>query len=172
MAGEQDSGGGLDRRSFLKAGLAAAAAGAGGCVGTDRAAWGGVALAASRKRNGLNVIQIILHDTGQAFGCYGMEVKTPHVDAFAAEGVRFSNHFCNSTPCSPARGCVMTGQYAHHNGLIGLVNKGWDIPDGVPTVVDHFNDAGYETVLCGLQHERHPRKGNAMHYRKRFSTRG
>ena len=167
--------GGLDRRSFLKAGLAAAAvgaAGAGGCAGTQNLVQAGAVPAVGRKRNGLNVIQIILHDTGQAFGCYGMDVKTPCVDAFAAEGVRFSNHFCNSTPCSPARGCAMTGLYAHHNGLIGLVNRGWDIPDGVPTMVDRFNDGGYETVLCGLQHERHPRKGNAMHYRKMFSTRG
>ncbi len=172
MAGDGTSGGGLNRRSFLKAGLVAAAAGAGGCLGSAPIAGPAALASTGRRRNGLDVIQVILHDAGQEFGCYGKPVKTPHVDALAAEGVRFSSHFCNSTPCSPARGCVMTGQHAHHNGLIGLVNKGWDIPDGVPTMVDHFNDADYETVLCGLQHERHPRKGNAMHYRKRFSTRG
>ena len=167
------SGGDVSRRSFLKVGLAAAAAGA-----SERLLAGAPEPAAATAAPGagasgkLNVIQIILHDAGQQFGCYGRAVKTPGIDALAAGGAVFSNHFCNSTPCSPARGVVMTGQYAHRNGLIGLVNKGWDIPDGKKVLVDHFNEGGYETVICGLQHERHPRKRNPMHYQKRFSTRG
>jgi len=48
----------------------------------------------------------------------------------------------------------MTGQYAHQNGLMGLVNCGWSMPEKTRTIVDEFNDAGYETVHCGMQHER------------------
>ncbi len=120
----------------------------------------------------LNVIHVILHDAGQEFGCYGAAVKTPGVDALAAEGAVFTNHFCNSTPCSPARGCIMTGQFSHANGLIGLTNKGWNIPPAKRTLVDHFNDGGYETVRCGLQHERNYRGRELMRYQKKFSTRG
>jgi arylsulfatase A-like enzyme len=63
----------------------------------------------------------------------------------------------------------MTGQAAHRNGLIGLVNRGWELPGTVPTVVDHFNRAGYETVLAGLQHERRRRSG--LRYQRDLSIR-
>ena len=172
MAGEGEGKLDVSRRSLLKAGLAAAAAGASGCLSEGGPAAAGAAAAKSNRRGKLNVISIILHDSGQEFGCYGKPVKTPGLDALAAEGVVFTNHFCNSTPCSPARGALMTGQFAHHNGLIGLVNKGWDIPHHKLTIVDHFNNAGYETVRCGLQHERHPKDRRAMRYQKTFSTRG
>ncbi|KKL71367.1 hypothetical protein LCGC14_2095610, partial [marine sediment metagenome] len=170
-----DRSGSVSRRNFIKASLAGAAMVGSGCVPADEsastAAHAAPVVAAARGKR-LNVIQVILHDAGQHFGCYGQKVSTPGIDALAAQGAIFTNHFCNSTPCSPARGCVMTGQYAHRNGLIGLVNKGWDIPPHTQTLVDRMNDAGYETVRCGLQHERHPRNRNAMRYQKNFATRG
>lgn len=47
----------------------------------------------------------------------------------------------------------MTGQYAHNNGMMGLAHFGWRINPGIRTVVDYFNEAGYETTHCGLSHE-------------------
>ena len=49
----------------------------------------------------------------------------------------------------------MTGQYAHTNGLMGLVNIGWSMPAETQTSVDYLNAAGYETAHFGFQHERH-----------------
>ncbi|WP_292197631.1 sulfatase-like hydrolase/transferase, partial [Mesorhizobium sp.] len=42
-------------------------------------------------------------------------VKTPHVDALAAEGVLFQRHYGGAAPCSPARACLYTGLYQMNN---------------------------------------------------------
>lgn len=49
----------------------------------------------------------------------------------------------------------MSGQYAHTNRLMGLINRGWSMPEQTRTVVGHLNDAGYETAHFGSQHERY-----------------
>ncbi len=82
-------------------------------------------------------------------------MESPNLDRLAAEGVRFANCYSASTPCSPARGCLMTGRYAHCNGQIGLTHRGFPLPDEEKTIVDHLNAAGYLTAHIGLQHERH-----------------
>lgn len=51
----------------------------------------------------------------------------------------------------------MSGRYAHATGAIGLSHFGWPLPLEVRTTVDDFRDAGYETILSGLNHERHPK---------------
>jgi arylsulfatase A-like enzyme len=48
----------------------------------------------------------------------------------------------------------MTGRYAHTNGVIGLANRGWSLPESERTTVDYLNDAGYLTINIGGQHER------------------
>lgn len=101
-----------------------------------------------------NILMIICHDLGQVLGCYGDEsVPSPHLDSLAKEGVMFPHHFCAATPCSPARGCLMTGRYASSNGLMGLVNLGWSLP-AQPTLATVLAELGYETHLIGLHHER------------------
>jgi N-sulfoglucosamine sulfohydrolase len=132
----------MKRREFLGTGVSA---------GLGAAASGLAAGNASAP----NIIYIIVHDLGTALSCYGeKDVQTPRLDEFASQGVRFVNYLCNSTPCSPSRSCIMTGRYAHSNGLIGLANKGWTMPPAERTAVDYLNDAGYETVNIGGQHER------------------
>ena len=115
-----------------------------------------------------NVIQIVAHDLGKELGCYGRAACTPNLDALSNSGVHFKDAVTSSTPCSPARGVLMTGMYAHRNGLIGLVNAGWTLPSSVPTIVDYFNRAGYETVLSGFQHE--CRRPEELRYRKLLSS--
>ena len=45
-------------------------------------------------------------------------VKTPNIDALAAEGVTFLNHYANAAPCSPARACLYTGLYQQTNRVV------------------------------------------------------
>jgi len=56
----------------------------------------------------------------------------------------------------------MTGMTAHTNGLAGLANPGWEwsLPESVKTLVDDFNQHGYETVHSGMQHERQSKHAN------------
>jgi len=101
-----------------------------------------------------NILLIIPHDLGTRLGCYGeTSVATPNLDQLASEGVRFENHFCTAPYCSPSRGAIFTGKYPHANGLMGLVNLGWDLPDCNRTLGRELGDAGYETFLFGFQHE-------------------
>ena len=75
-----------------------------------------------------NIIHFICHDLGKELGCYGKPIASPNLDRFANEGVTFTNAFCNSPACSPARGCIMTGRYAHCSGGVGLAHMGWPLP--------------------------------------------
>ncbi|MDX1359171.1 MAG: sulfatase-like hydrolase/transferase, partial [Clostridia bacterium] len=101
-----------------------------------------------------NVIVIVPHDTGTSYGCYGnKDVQTPCIDKMAEEGAVFYNNFGTAPFCSPSRGSIITGKWPHVNGLMGLTNMGWDLPKENLTDAILFNKGGYDTILCGLQHE-------------------
>ena len=101
-----------------------------------------------------NVLLIAVHDLGTRLGCYGSEnVPSANLDRFAAEGVRFTRNFCTAPYCSPSRGGIISGQYPHVNGLMGLVNLGWDWRPENHTLAKLLGSAGYETHLFGFQHE-------------------
>ncbi|MDN4075965.1 sulfatase family protein [Fictibacillus terranigra] len=100
-----------------------------------------------------NIILMISHDTGRYLGCYGRQVATPAIDKIADNGVRFDNYFCSAPQCSPSRGSIMTGLYAHNHGMIGLSHLGFTITEDKTTLPKELDKAGYETVLIGLSHE-------------------
>lgn len=102
-----------------------------------------------------SILHIICHDLGQHLQCYGRpDVSSPNLGRLAAEGVRFARCYTASPPCSPARGCLMTGLYAHSNGQVGLTHRGFPLPEDEKTIVDHLNAAAYLTANIGFQHER------------------
>jgi arylsulfatase A-like enzyme len=101
-----------------------------------------------------NILLVIVHDLGTRLGCYGYDsVPSPNLDRLAGEGVRFERNFATATFCSPSRGSMITGKYPHVNGLMGLVNLGWDWDPSNRTLAMALGDAGYETSLFGFQHE-------------------
>src|ERR1044071_3067878 len=63
-----------------------------------------------------NVIWIMADDLGYGdLGCYGQtKIKTPHVDALAKEGTRFTQCYAGSTVCAPSRCTLMTGLHTGH----------------------------------------------------------
>ena len=73
-------------------------------------------------------------------------VKTPNVDALAAEGVLFRSHYGGAAPCSPARACLYTGLYQMNNRVCR---------NGTPLDARHGNIAlsvralGYDPTLFG-----------------------
>ena len=101
-----------------------------------------------------NILLITVHDLGIRLGCYGFSsVPSPNLDRLAEEGIRFTQNFSTAPYCSPSRGSIITGQYPHVNGLMGLVNLGWDWPKENYTLARALAGSGYETFLFGLQHE-------------------
>ena len=101
-----------------------------------------------------NILQIITHDLGRYLPCYGWRaVEAPNLTRLAASGVVFEQNYAASICCIPARGCLMTGRYAHESGLVGLVNRGWDYRPNERTLAHELAEAGYRTLLFGLQHE-------------------
>jgi arylsulfatase A-like enzyme len=107
-----------------------------------------------------NIIVILMDDVGFSdIGCYGSEIPTPHIDALAAEGIRFTQ-FYNTARCSPSRASLMTGLYPHEAGLGWLDNKvepkskgfqGKLMPRCV-TIAEVLRDAGYFTAMTGKWH--------------------
>jgi arylsulfatase len=97
-------------------------------------------------------VLFILADQHNAkvLGCQGHpDVKTPHLDRLAAEGVRFDNAIAQNPICTPSRMCYLSGQYAHNHGCYGLSGPN---PRGLPTVLGHFRRAGYRTGAIGKIH--------------------
>jgi choline-sulfatase len=83
-------------------------------------------------------------------GCAGSpQVETPHLDALAARGVRFTDAYCNAPLCGPSRMSFLTGRHPYRNGV--YINE-HTLSSDVPTIAHTLGRAGYETTLCGRMH--------------------
>ncbi len=87
-----------------------------------------------------------------ALGCYGHAVAhTPHLDALAVRGARFTNAYAATPLCCPSRAAVATGRFPHQTGY-------WDnvlAYDGrYPSWMRRLRDAGRSVVSIGKLHYR------------------
>ncbi len=103
----------------------------------------------------VNVLYIHSHDTGRYVQPYGHAVPTPYLQRLAEEGILFRQAFCASPTCSPSRVCLLTGQWAHCNGMFGLAHRGLRAADYSHFLPHTLKKAGYVTALAGIQHEAH-----------------
>ena len=101
-------------------------------------------------------ILVIMTDQqrGDALGCAGHPVlQTPHLDAIAAQGVRFANAFTVSPLCMPARASFLSGAYPHNHGLwTNRATPSNELPAGDETVFQQLRRAGYHTGHIGKGH--------------------
>lgn len=100
----------------------------------------------------MNVLYLNTHDIGRYLQTYGYPVHTPNLLQLSREGIAFTQMYCASPTCSPSRGALLTGQYPHNNGLIGLSHRGFQV-NGKHHLANYLKSQGYETVLSGVQHE-------------------
>jgi choline-sulfatase/uncharacterized sulfatase len=82
-------------------------------------------------------------------GCAGhSQALTPHIDAFAASGVRCTRAYTQNTICTPSRTCILSGQYCHNHGVYGLSGPA----PGATNLFRHFKAHGYFTAGFGKLH--------------------
>ncbi len=102
-----------------------------------------------------NVIIIYADDLGIGdLGCYGGQAPTPHVDALARQGIRFTNMHAMAATSTPSRYALLTGQYAwRQKGTdVAAGNAGMIIRPEQYTMADMFRNAGYQTAAIGKWH--------------------
>lgn len=135
----------MDRRTVIK-GMTGAA--------TLLAAGGAPTVHANTARR--NVLLVVSDDQGLDLGCEGVAVRTPHLDALARRGTRFSQAYAAVSSCSPSRSVLYTGLYAHQNGMYGLAHSVHNqaLMDGIVTLPTLFKRGGYTTALVGKKHVR------------------
>ena len=95
---------------------------------------------------------------GDCLGIAGHpDVKTPYLDALAAEGVRFPNAYSACPTCVPARACLYTGMSQAHAGRVGYEDLvPWNYEH---TLAGELARAGYYTQCVGKMHV-HPLRNN------------
>lgn len=88
-----------------------------------------------------NVLFLIADDLNCDLGCYGHpQVKTPHLDALAAHGVRFQRAYCQFPLCSPSRASLLTGRRPDVTRVLS------NPPAGDSGISPHLRDAIPQTV--------------------------
>lgn len=104
----------------------------------------------------LNVVIIYTDDLDYGdFGCYGARnVKTPHIDCLASNGIRFTNAHAVAATSTPSRYSLLTGEYAWRKPGTDVAagNAGLIINPGQYTMADMFKHSGYVTAALGKWH--------------------
>ncbi|MDA1006136.1 MAG: arylsulfatase, partial [Verrucomicrobia bacterium] len=91
-----------------------------------------------------NIVLIMADDLGFAdLGCYGSEIETPHLDALARDGLRFTQ-FYNTAKCHSSRVSLLTGLYCDQA-------DGENLSRGA-TIAEALAPAGYHTMMVGKWH--------------------
>lgn len=128
------------------------------CVAFACVAFVGVACATVRAADVRpNVIVIYTDDQGSLdLNCYGSkDLHTPHLDALADRGVRFTQMYSPSAICSASRAGLMTGRFPARAGVPGNVSSTQGQP-GMPTdevtIAEMLKSAGYATGHVGKWH--------------------
>lgn len=149
--------GNASRRTFIAQSLAAGATILGAGPARLRAGGTGTMAAPSARILPMsarpNILYVIMEDISPVLGCYGAPlVRTPNVDRFAAQGVRFSRTFCTAPVCSPSRSAIFTGCYQTFTGTHQHRTWAWNkrpLPVPVRHLCDWFRAGGYFT--CNLR---------------------
>jgi arylsulfatase len=105
-----------------------------------------------------NFLVILADDLGWSdLGCYGGEIATPHLDALAAGGLRFTQAY-NTARCWPSRAAITTGYYAQQvrrDIIAGVASGGGNRgvrPAWAPLVTEFLRHAGYRNYHAGKWH--------------------
>jgi arylsulfatase len=109
-----------------------------------------VAIASPQKPN---IVLVMTDDQGYGdLGFTGNPIlKTPHIDAFATECVRFTNFHVSPT-CAPTRCALMTGRHEFRSGVTHTINERERMSLKATTLAQVLKSAGYTTGIFGKWH--------------------
>lgn len=106
---------------------------------------------AAKKADQPNFILFIADDMAwDDCGAYGHpNIRTPHVDQLARDGMRFDNAYLTCSSCSPSRSSIITGRYPHNTGAKQLHLP---LPGEQVTFIEKLKESGYYTASAGKWH--------------------
>lgn len=143
----------VTRRGVLTAGMGLAGLAVAGCSSSPTAGGRPLPVSGASAPPGSPNLLVIFSDDHRAdhLGLTGEVpfLKTPALDALAAEGVRFDHAYVTTALCSPSRATLLTGQYASRHGVQNNLSS-W-IP-GTPSFFDALAAAGYRCAYIGKWH--------------------
>ena len=98
-----------------------------------------------------NVVLILADDLGYGdVGCFGQKtLRTPRLDAMAAEGMRFTQFYAGCSVCAPSRSVLLTGRHGGRTPVRGNSTAPIVIRPGTPTLASMLKGAGYATACIG-----------------------
>ncbi|MBL8762146.1 MAG: arylsulfatase [Phycisphaerae bacterium] len=102
-----------------------------------------------------NIVLIVTDDLGYGeLGCYGQKlIRTPNLDALAAQGVRFTNAYSGSPVCAPSRCTLLTGLHTGHAAIRDnkeITPEGQEpLPESSVTIAQSLRARGYATAAIG-----------------------
>ena len=98
-----------------------------------------------------DIVFIIVDDLNDWVGCLGghPDAKSPNIDALAAEGMLFSQGYCNSPQCRPSRTSLMTGVYPFKTGTYFNARFRKETSVKTPTLQQFFMAGGYRVASGG-----------------------
>ncbi|MFT4092535.1 MAG: sulfatase-like hydrolase/transferase [Niabella sp.] len=93
-----------------------------------------------------NILWIVSEDNSPFIGVYGDSLATtPNIDAFARQGVLFTNAYCTAPVCAPSRSTLITGMYPPAMGTENM-RSAYPVPDFINFFPKYLRDAGYYTT--------------------------
>ena len=102
-----------------------------------------------------NIVLFVTDDESPTLGCYGDPVaKTPHLDALAADGTRFTHAFATTASCSASRSVILSGLHNHANGQYGHQHHYHKFSSyrNVRSLPRLLAEQGYRTIQIGKYH--------------------